>query len=768
MRRTGSMTLMRSSAVLAVFFGLLAVQPFLWAADNVQINTTGNIVEVTGGGPNAWTLRYANVGKAGSATEIDEARIAAAGPDRIYFSHGVWLRWIDSKRGVVIGRWRLPGRIVNIVPNGEQASIEIADKYGGRVFSRTFVFDPAHPEIPAGTIQTLLAFRTPQCEAFYAFITGAKGSCDVNATPPVVQLGRDQARALIPQIRQAIQHDPLSPWFSVLLGKVMLDAGDPSADAAFEQAINSRGDFTELLPISAFFENHGLAKLADEAFRRGYRDLLSRGNDPRLEASLLTRLVLYPIDLEKIDPSRRSTVIERIYQLTPNGEGAELAWTAFARVAKTPQEKELWTGRARQARKQGTDVFSNFAFQTDVMLLLIASVGFAKFWFTAVSYIRYRPQRFFDKEVAKKTHVAFWKRIPFLNIQYWSLAQRIGFVLIFLVGWFSAGWVKQSLRGVGLAGERPFEFESLAGPATEWFFQNRLSATPGRDLLVALSKQQSGDLDGAAQLYQRLPQFAESWNNLGVIRRAQGLEGEAHNEFTRALQMNPGLIEPAFNLGYPGSDYWTRIHQEYAPGSPMIAIPTRRIFLDAFAGGTTFWRLRSLWRDALRPWHLDVDAFKVVDEPGQRALIPALLWFALCWVVFLFVPPRLPVQRPAGKVGLVLAILFPGTSRKWGCAGGLILMGWMYFVIQRSLLHFGSPYILTFIGTVNLTRAYGAPNLPIGLLINPGWMWLYLPLLALFGFNLLVMLPEFRKLPPSGPTSATTDGGQTALNSNAG
>jgi cytochrome c-type biogenesis protein CcmH/NrfG len=702
----------------------------LWGNEKVKITTAGNVVEVSGGGNKPWKLRYAN--RDTPPMEIEETHVAPAGQDRAYFSHGPWLRWIDTKRGVVIGRWLLPGRITKITPDGERASIDITDNYfKEKVFSRTFTFASAHPEIPAGTMQNLLAYRIADNEAIRLFM------------PSMFQpLKPDQARALVPEIQEAIRRDPLSPWFRVVLGKVLLDAGAPGATGTFEQALRLPIDYTELFPISAFLENTHFPQLADEAFERGYRDFLQRGNDPRITSGIIARLVFYPIDWKRIEPARRPLVVERMYLLTPNAEGADLAWTSFLRSARTPAERELWLGRARGARKSGMHILGDIAFPFDVMLLVCIACGLAKPCFIVVSYVRYRPQRRFDKDLAKRMHVPLRKRIPFLNVQYWSFPQRIGFVLIFLVAWFCVGWMKQSFVGLGLVGESPMSFGNLAGPTEQWFFQNRLPSTPERNFLLALSDQQGGDNETAARLYQQASEYAESWNNLGVIRRIQGKDAEASEAFRHAVRMDPTLAEAGFNLGRPASDYWTRVHQQYVPNFPMIAAPPKRLVMNAFLGGPLSQRLRSAWKNALQPWHFDLSSMKVINEPSKaNSVIVVLLKLGFCLLILLFLLPRLPVQQSSGIGGNILGVLFPGTSRKWGYVSGLALVAWMYFLVQLVFLRHGSPYLITFIATINLVRAYGAPDVPITSLINPGWLWLYVAPAALFLLNVLVVIP---------------------------
>ena len=101
---------------------------------------------------------------------------------------------------------------------------------------------------------------------------------------------------------------------------------------------------------------------------------------------------------------------------------------------------------------------------------------------------------------------------------------------------------------------------SLAGPVTVWHLENRLSPTPERDLLLATAYQQDGANDKAERLYRTLPDFAESWNNLGVLLRSARKEQQAQQAFEKALELDPGMAEAGLNLGRPPQGIWAEQH----------------------------------------------------------------------------------------------------------------------------------------------------------------------------------------------------------------
>ena len=124
-----------------------------------------------------------------------------------------------------------------------------------------------------------------------------------------------------------------------------------------------------------------------------------------------------------------------------------------------------------------------------------------------------------------------------------------------------------------------------------------------------------------------------------------------------------------------------------------------------------------------------------------------ILAFSIALVLVL---PHREVTQPAGKWQFVWELLAPGTSPGWGVSGGIVLVLWMYFVVQACLIFFGpgTPYVLVWIPMPNIFRSYGVhvPGGNAGLLkiINPSWVWLYLAPVVLFLMNLVMVLRSRR------------------------
>jgi len=731
-----------SASVTLAMLLFLCMPKSLWATADLEISTTGDpskTIEVTGGGRTPWKLRYGTAG----FSNADRTLLAKVRPGRAYFSHGQYLRSIDTDRGMVLGRWLMPGIVTRIVPKGENGTAEITteEPFDFPSSSRessvsTFAFDPLHPDIPPATgCNSMAEGMLPEREAGYLY--GAK------------DMKPDQARALMPEAQEAVRRDPFSPWLGVMLGKLLLATGDPGADAAFAQAIHSTTSFQELIPISGFLENLGSGRIADEAFQRGYQNFLQSGNDPRLVTWLIVRLWMYPVIWEDIPKDRRAAVAERIYQLTPYAEGTELAWQEYAESATTPGRKRLWMNRAEETQKKSGLVSNLLSLQLDIALLVGIACAFTQLVFVLVSYVRYRGQQRYDRATAASRSVGRRNRLAFINLQYWSMPQRIGFVLIFVMAWYCYGWIGQSLAPTFLT-EVPMSISSgtLAAPSTRQFLQHRLAATPDRDFLMALSLQQGGDYAAATQLYQRLPQYAESWNNLGTIWRMHGREADAIGAFQKSLQAEPTLAEAAFNLGRPTTNYWTQIHQQYVPNTPMLALPPKRVWVNAYVGSPPLKRLALASLGPLHPWHLDINSMTIATGVTKASYILwAIFATALVLTVWQFAFPRQTVQQPPGIGGKVLGILFPGTAREWGYAGGLVLVVWIFLLLQLILTKWvGSPYIMSDIAVPNLVKAYGIGTSQAERvsLMNPGWTWLYLAPTVLGLLNLMVSFSTIR------------------------
>jgi tetratricopeptide (TPR) repeat protein len=275
--------------------------------------------------------------------------------------------------------------------------------------------------------------------------------------------------------------------------------------------------------------------------------------------------------------------------------------------------------------------------------------------------------------------------------------------------------------------------------------------SPERELLRGLSAQQSGQSSEAEQIYRSLPQFAESWNNLGVLLKEHGKDAEAMQAFRQALERDPQLSEATLNLGRGATDDWTTQYQRYYPGRPMIAVPRTDHNERAFLGGSV---PRAALRVVSRPFEIIQLIHRLGGDSGPSiAPLMGMLAFGLFGLLFAIllvtVAPKRDVTVPPGKGEWIWSAVVPGLGPQWGVLSCLVLFAWSYLVIQLVLfLILGTPYVITFLSIPNLTRNYGVSSPPLlrqlGVL-NPGWFAIYAAPALLFAANALLVLRNRRK-----------------------
>ncbi len=715
----------------------LLLTPLAWTQAAMQ-RPQPDQIELTGSvGKGAWKIRY------GSMASV-ESRFAPAGADRAWFSHGSWLRLIDTGKGTVVGRWRMPGIVQGLTPAAGKVEVQFdLEKQAEREFREKLTFDPAAPSVPNWPQGWLLPMRVSRVEPAGV---AEKRLVDISSSKSEITV--EAAKQAIPALEEAVRRDPWAPWLRVALSRMLRAAGDTRAEGVLREAIElPSADYTDLLPLAALLDSVNQPDAARAAFDKGYADFLRRGNDPRLLSSLIGRIILYQ-PAETV--GTRPEVMERLYRIGPGAEGATLAWKAYAmQLEREGKTEEAGRWEARAARREESlapfDPETGFGIATDQALLAIMALFFAIPLYWLVLYRRYLPQRRADRGSQQPTGLV-GARLGFTNVQYWRRSERFAFITLVAAAWmmtglaaiFSQGILRVAASPVGLG------LGSFAGPVNLWYLENKLPALPERDLLLAMAHQHSGDAAKAEQIYRRVPQFAEGWNNLGVILKNAGKQEEARQAFEQALRIDPAMAEAALNLGRAPSDEWTRLYQESVPGRPMMATPRRPQLIRAFLGSS---RSRA-WVQALAGPFAVPDAaglITLVSDGGSVSSIVAsrilLALLVLSLALLLLVPMR-DVSQPPGARHWIWEVIAPGTSPAWSVLGGLVLLAWCYFLVQGLLTwRFGSPYLMSMIALPNLSRSYlvqGAFTVAHQAII-PGWQWLYLAPAVLFLVNLVVV-----------------------------
>jgi tetratricopeptide (TPR) repeat protein len=702
------------------------------------------VLEITGGtAPHVWTLSYPTI----YSGDDTKASLLQAPEERAWFSHGSWLRLLDTRRGVVLGRWRFPGQIVSLTPQGQQVRVEVQTAYLGRPDApgnrtQILAFDPAAPRIPEWPDDSLVQYRVPRVESLLPDL-------DLFSSRAIPA---EKAKALLPEAEDRVRRDPFSPWFRIVLGRLLEAMGDSRKLAVWEEAIRLPGlDYTELFALSAQLDSWGQSELAHEAFERGYRDYLDRGYDPRLNSVNISRLIIYPIGFgtfwKDLNYTQREECLLRIYRFAPAGEAAGIAWESRARELERDghsEEAGVWRNRLEDARKAASLLFDKgWTMDADHSLLVAGAALLSLVLFVLHRYFHYLPQRRLDFAQGSN------RRRLFSTERYWSRGERVSCLIMTLVALLATIVFEGIWSGAFNLARMPISvgMGSLAGAETHVYLES-LPPTADRDLYLAMNWQQSGEQAQAEQLYRRLPNFAESWNNLGVLLKQQGKDAEAKRAFEKALELDPQLNEAALNLGRQPADLWTSQYASYFPGRPMLAVPRTGRSRRAIFGGSL---LQASIRTAAHPLEL----LHLASSTGEGEIAVAIACEALMVCVLIFtlllvsVIPYKDVTLPPSKREWIWATLFPGLGSEWGSLAWLVLPAWSYLLIQLFLFwRVGTPYAITnFIGLWNVVGSYGLSTEPVlhhlgGL--NPGWIAMYAAPAALFAANALLVFRSRR------------------------
>lgn len=561
---------------------LLAVVATPAAAQALQmkLDDSKNIV-LSGRG---WSIVY------GSPRYLQQkALLVTTETGKTYFSHGGWLRLFD-RRGIVVGRWLFPGEIRNLIPEaGDKVRLEYGlDDYvgdsGKQFFGATITFDPSAPVLPRWDPANLRFAKIPVNEI------GNPAYPEIYSK----EIRPEDGRKALARLDQAVRRDPLSPWFRFARGKLLRALDDPRAKSAFEEILTVPvAGHGELFWMVRELELLGQAELAREVFERAYRHFIEQGNDPRMLTGLINRLILglSPLgvrDTERypgftLTPEIEREWKERIYRIGPYAEGANIAWSVHAEHLRQDgsDEAELWQQRAGEASENVfAFVLTEVSLPVDIGLLVFLGSFFGCGIFLLILFLRYHPS-------LKSERSGLRMVFTFRDNHYWTGGQRIAFLCICILCWYSIGVIGIHVEGIGRLAAMPLSLGggNLAAPQAEPYFRG-LPDTPERSLLRAIAAHHRGDLDRAEAAYRKLPQFPQSWNNLGVILKERGDEDEARKAFERALSLDPNRVEAAWNLGQNPQNFWTDVHQKYRPESPMLAPPSRQVYFNAFFGGS--------------------------------------------------------------------------------------------------------------------------------------------------------------------------------------
>ncbi len=663
-------------------------------AGEIKINRPATVeFEIAGGGgANAWHIQYGTP-TTGSRPKL----IALPGPGTTaYFSHGVWLRRIDTERGVVTGRWRFPGTAITaLTAKDDHLQLEVEEQGPeNRSFRRVLEFNPDDDSNQS---------RIPFWPGFWFYL--APSQSEMNCFCNLPNLKPEQARRWLPEAENAALRDPLSPWLRVALAHVYKALDKAEADNLLDDAaVTGPADFGELFRLSATLDSEGHPAAARQAFERGYEDFWRKGNDPRFVSSLFARIFTYSLPPGVLEQARPE-LIERLYKVGPWVEGADYAWAAYATALKNTgdfQEAQKWSQRAAEARTKSLFPLNPTLQKSFVIAtVLVAAAGLACFLYFLTAFVRYFPERRIHPEST------------FFNVDFWNWRDRIQFLTIVLIGWLSAGVMGSLVTFTAGTAAVPIGVMSgsFAGPVTIAHFEN-LPATPDRDLLLAMAYHQDGQLPKAEALYRNLPQYPESWNNLGSLLKDSGRLQEARQAFDRALELDAGMSEARLNLGNAPSDLWTELHRTYLPDRGMLTPPKPERVRGALGIGSTS---QIAAHSLFGPLELarGLERFARLRSPAPRLFIPLIALVVILLIILVTAcitrPVRDVTQAPP-PLHTILALLLPGTGAAWRYLGGITLTMWTFAALQLLLLTTRPRLPLSpFVSSPMIRRAFGVP-----------------------------------------------------------
>jgi hypothetical protein len=309
----------------------------------------------------------------------------------------------------------------------------------------------------------------------------------------------------------------------------------------------------------------------------------------------------------------------------------------------------------------------------------------------------------------------------FSTLGYWTRRERWSLLFLVAAGWLSLGYARVYGRVAEAGYAATAHVGSINGPEDFGAYL----ASDERTLLQAMSLQITGDAAGAERLYRSVPQFAQAWNNIGVLRAKAGDVDGSRAAFAQALALDPDLGEAVFNARGQATTEATQSFARYAePGTPMAAIPSREQLLRASLGRWWTFRYAAVLLGPIEPL-LELGA--IIQDPKstlslrfgstsiQAVGAAIVVGVGLVWLVLLQVSMvligRQDATVPPGRGTAVVEALVPGLSGAWRGAGTAILLVWSGAILTAVLQVTGStPYLLLRWSQPGMSRVFGYPG----------------------------------------------------------
>jgi len=672
---------MRSGGTLA--FLVLLLNPGAVSAEALRFETEAGTVRALRGETLVWENRHDRGGQLGDAT----ASGGLVGPvqvgELVHYSIGGSAFRVDAATGAVRARVLLPGFCTALSEDGDGVGLSVVSASGTGTWTRSYRIGPDGHDVPFFLPAGFIAARLSRNDAENVLT----GLLEADPEAPQRQPGDDSWRrrpelrpyleAAIVELSALAERDPTNPWYHYWRGEYLEDLGQAEdAAAAFRSVmdLDPAYDF-ELLPMVLRLDEVS-PKLGDAAFERAMRFLIGHGFEPESMFALTSVAIHYgfagkpaPLD-PATDMDRLVQLGQRLWDFAPLGEGAASMYAGLAAAlddAGRGSDAAIW--RARSAEAMPSRVFgvpnplaSWAGPATNAFIASILAIFLAVF----VKSLRYASAQ------RRASGMARWN--PFCS---WTRGEIVGLLAVFVLVLASWAVAYRSLASIGRAAAFPLDAVSgnLGHPESVEHL-SQFQGTPGGDFVYALALQESGKLERAATIYERL-ETPRAKSNLGMIYTARGDQARARTLFQEARAAEPDLAEASHNLGEAASSARIERMTRYGLDGPFLALPTPEMWSDALAGRwglgdlSDFFQPMSVISSAPAP---EVARADLLDF--NRLLVTALVLIGALAMIGLLVraPQPLPgSETKMSTLGWALGFVVPGTARQLSLLGPPLL-----------------------------------------------------------------------------------------------
>jgi|GEM_PF-7001406 len=635
-------------------------------------------------GPPTWKLEYGLDFNTLIASSNTKLFVLNAKDGNSWFAYGTWLRLIDARSGDVKARWHIAGLIASmqeIAPG--RVRLKTADSYYGN----TFTFEDVDAALgPVKGKQRFVSNNdsTSRAEAVKAFYPAFSSSQKTKYAP-------EKAKPLLAAVDAMLQHDRLTPWFYIVRARLRRDLEDPDWRNSYNDALAIPTDFMESFRLASVLAEQEEEAYSNLAFDRGLKDFIQSGTDPRwLWDSYILRSAYQPL-WSRQPKTRPEQYYENLYALSADSLQSNAIWNMAAIQAR--HQGDLNLAAKWEARSKRPVYIPKLSYNTSGDQWMDRIGGWVLALALTIALFLIHRHRSYDADLYSEQDAPEFEFMGLSRVQFWPYSDRITFFVFVLAAWLLAG----SIGTLFTRSKVLWEISSNRGNAK--FTAENILATVDKlppseecDLIHAMGLQLNGKNLEAEQAYRSIPQFAESWNNLGVLLKNVGKNEEARHAFQKALSISPGMEEAEYNLERKTQDGMSALLAKYTPEKPMLAVPSGSEWERALDGGNNFLQ----WLKGPFGWPMGRDAwmFPIIIRllMGMSATIISIsLLFS---IVLLFLPYRQPGRRPKATPRFDLFV--PGLDMRLPVLGPCITVLFVWALTQILAIGIaGTSFLVT-------------------------------------------------------------------------